>query len=79
MEAVKKEADVSRFSTGLKPRLRADIMQANGELMVLHGGLMTSYDIEPFLPSYGDKATDSAYPHDKSPLPVSPISCSPGT
>jgi hypothetical protein len=31
---------------------------------------MTSYDIEPFLPSYGDDATDSAYPHRKSPLPV---------
>ena len=31
---------------------------------------MASYDIEPFLPSYGDIATDSAYPHSKSPLPV---------
>ena len=38
--------------------------------MALHGGLMASYDIEPFLPSYGDNATDSAYPHSTSPLPV---------
>lgn len=38
--------------------------------MLLHGGEMVSYDIEPFLTSYGKLATDSAYPHDQSPLPV---------
>jgi len=47
-----------------------DEADTNGELMTLHGGLMASYDIEPFLPSYGDDATDSAYPHSTSPLPL---------
>lgn len=43
--------------------------------MLLHGGLMASYDIEPFLPSYGKKATNSSYPHSDSPLPVSSRCC----
>ncbi|KAG8161219.1 hypothetical protein KVR01_009483 [Diaporthe batatas] len=34
-----------------------------------HGALMLSYDIEPFL-EYGEHATESAYPHDESPLPL---------
>ncbi|KAL9056195.1 MAG: hypothetical protein Q9162_003074 [Coniocarpon cinnabarinum] len=29
-----------------------------------------SFDIEPFLPSYGQHATESAYPHSGSPLPL---------
>ena len=41
--------------------------------MALNGGVMTSYDIEPFDPTYGNLSTDSAYPHDQSPLPVGPI------
>ncbi|KAK0112689.1 hypothetical protein ONS95_014428 [Cadophora gregata] len=32
-------------------------------------GLLMQYDIEPFLP-YGQHATDSAYPHADSPLPL---------
>jgi len=38
--------------------------------MTSHSGQTVSYDIEPFM-SYGQYATDSAYPHSKSPLPVS--------
>jgi hypothetical protein len=38
--------------------------------MSLHSGEVVSYDIEPFM-QYGKHATDSAYPHSKSPLPVS--------
>ena len=37
--------------------------------MAAHGGITVSYDMEPFL-HYGDKATESAYPHDNSPLPL---------
>lgn len=37
--------------------------------MSLHGGITVSYDMEPFL-HYGDKATESAYPHANSPLPL---------
>ena len=32
--------------------------------------MFVSYDIEPFLKTYGSNATDSAYPHAKSPLPL---------
>lgn len=38
--------------------------------MSLHSGSTVSYDIEPFM-LYGKHASDSAYPHSKSPLPVS--------
>lgn len=39
--------------------------------MGLHSGTSISYDVEPFLKNYGEKATDSAFPHGDSPLPVS--------
>lgn len=38
--------------------------------MLLHGGTSVSYDVEPFLPTWGQYATDSAYPHADSPLPL---------
>ena len=38
--------------------------------MGLHGGITVSYDIEPFT-KYGEHATESAFPHTESPLPVS--------
>lgn len=41
-----------------------------GTLALLHTGVFISYDIEPFLKSYGAFATDSAYPHSTSPLPL---------
>ena len=41
-----------------------------GQLALTHSGVFISYDIEPFVKSYGQKATDSAYPHAKSPLPL---------
>ena len=41
-----------------------------GTLALLHTGAFVSYDIEPFLTSYGTLATDSAYPHAQSPLPL---------
>jgi len=40
-----------------------------GALSLLHAGLLLSYDIEPFQ-KYGKYATDSAYPHANSPLPL---------
>ncbi|KAB5572573.1 hypothetical protein GE09DRAFT_1025996 [Coniochaeta sp. 2T2.1] len=43
-----------------------DMLRAN---MSSHSGQIVSYDIEPFM-QYGKHATDSAYPHDKSPLPL---------
>ena len=38
--------------------------------MSLHSATSISFDLEPFF-GYGDHATDSAYPHSDSPLPVS--------
>ncbi|KAL9113793.1 MAG: hypothetical protein Q9227_002238 [Pyrenula ochraceoflavens] len=38
--------------------------------MALHSGTSVSYDVEPFLSTYGEKATDSAFPHSDSPLPL---------
>lgn len=40
-----------------------------GELALLHSGILLSYDVEPFL-NYGQYATESAYPHSNSPLPL---------
>lgn len=40
-----------------------------GALSIVHAGLLLSYDIEPFQ-NYGQYATDSAYPHANSPLPL---------
>ncbi|KAK7720388.1 hypothetical protein SLS57_005477 [Botryosphaeria dothidea] len=41
-----------------------------GKIMALHSGTSISYDVEPFLKTYGEKATDSAFPHGDSPLPL---------
>ncbi|KAL9608862.1 MAG: hypothetical protein Q9167_006327 [Letrouitia subvulpina] len=41
-----------------------------GALSAQHSGVFINYDIEPFLRTYGQKTTDSAYPHAKSPLPL---------
>lgn len=40
-----------------------------GSLALLNSGLLLSYDLEPFM-NYGEHATDSAYPHANSPLPL---------
>ncbi|CZS91406.1 hypothetical protein WAI453_011669 [Rhynchosporium graminicola] len=40
-----------------------------GSLALLNGGTSLSYDVEPFL-KYGEHATDSAFPHASSPLPL---------
>jgi len=40
-----------------------------GRLMAPRHGVTINYDIEPFT-EYGKFATESAYPHDYSPLPV---------
>ncbi|PQE07599.1 hypothetical protein CJF30_00007344 [Rutstroemia sp. NJR-2017a BBW] len=40
-----------------------------GSLAILRGGTFLSYDIEPF-GNYGQYATDSAFPHGNSPLPL---------
>ncbi|TVY64336.1 hypothetical protein LSUE1_G008087 [Lachnellula suecica] len=41
-----------------------------GALSGLDSGILASYDVEPFLTSYGQYATDSAFPHADSPLPL---------
>ena len=46
------------------------LAQAFGNIMALHSATSINYDIEPFNP-YGTFATESAYPHDHSPLPAS--------
>ncbi|KAF9639259.1 FAD linked oxidase [Lasiodiplodia theobromae] len=38
--------------------------------MIKHSGVSVSYDIEPFLKTWGEHATESAYPHTNSPLPL---------
>lgn len=40
-----------------------------GTLALLNSGTLLSYDVEPFL-KYGKYATDSAFPHSSSPLPL---------
>ncbi|TVY78430.1 Bifunctional solanapyrone synthase [Lachnellula suecica] len=40
-----------------------------GALAIVHEGLLLSYDVEPF-GDYGQYATDSAYPHNLSQLPL---------
>ncbi|KAH7311067.1 hypothetical protein BKA65DRAFT_163435 [Rhexocercosporidium sp. MPI-PUGE-AT-0058] len=40
-----------------------------GNLALLNSGNLISYDVEPFL-KYGQYATDSAFPHSSSPLPL---------
>ncbi|CAD6448469.1 90d15712-ad23-465f-ab5d-77012b1c94e3 [Sclerotinia trifoliorum] len=40
-----------------------------GAIAILHGGTFLNYEIEPFL-DYGKYATDSAFPHEKSPIPL---------
>ncbi|KAK1773508.1 hypothetical protein QBC45DRAFT_79127 [Copromyces sp. CBS 386.78] len=42
---------------------------AISKIMGLHGGITVSYDIEPFT-KYGEHATESAFPHTESPLPL---------
>ncbi|KAM7194430.1 hypothetical protein V8F20_007956 [Naviculisporaceae sp. PSN 640] len=44
-------------------------VEALGKDMLTHGGLVASFDIEPFT-NYGEYATDSAFPHHASPLPL---------
>lgn len=47
-------------------------IQAIGKEMALHTGTVASFDIEPFT-KFGEHATDSAFPHSESPVPVSLI------
>jgi hypothetical protein len=62
------------FSTSqITPKFVAAInedIKALSKVMVLHSGSTVSYDIEPF-GDYGKHATESAYPHADSPMPVS--------
>lgn len=64
------------FATMSTTTLTTTFMQAvynessfYGALSLLHSGGILSYDVEPFL-KYGKYATDSAYPHADSPLPL---------
>ncbi|KAK6600126.1 putative FAD dependent oxidoreductase [Botrytis cinerea] len=64
------------FHTMMTTSLTVGFMQAvynessfYGALAILHGGTFLSYDVEPFT-DYGRYATDSAFPHANSPLPL---------
>ncbi|KAF5872628.1 putative fad binding domain-containing protein [Botrytis fragariae] len=64
------------FHTMMTTSLTVGFMQAvynessfYGALAILHSGTFISYDIEPFT-DYGRYATDSAFPHASSPLPL---------
>lgn len=64
------------FQTLSTTSLTAGFMQAvhneslyYSSLALLHSATLLSYDVEPFL-NYGQYATDSAFPHEKSPLPL---------
>lgn len=45
-------------------------------MATVHGGILVSYDVEPF-GDYGQHATDSAFPHGDSSLPVRSCSVQP--
>lgn len=75
LDAVKQEADV-RYApvvTGQVERTWVPnrLWQEIGKIASLHSGTTVSFDVEPFTP-YGQYATDSAFPHADSPLPVRP-------
>ena len=44
-------------------------IQDIGKVSALHSGTTVSYDVEPFT-AYGQHATEGAFPHADSPLPV---------
>lgn len=48
---------------------QADLLRYSA-LAANHSGVFINYAFEPFLTSHGQKATDAAYPHAKSPLPL---------
>ena len=41
-----------------------------GTIAKKHLSVLVSYDIEPFSDTYGEHATDSAFPHANSPKPL---------
>jgi len=60
------------MTTSLTPAFMTAVYNEStfyGELAILHGGTILSYDLEPFQ-DYGKHATDSAFPHADSPLPL---------
>lgn len=64
------------FHTMMTTSLTVNFMEAvynessfYGALAILRGGTFLSYEIEPFM-KYGKYATDSAFPHADSPLPL---------
>lgn len=61
---------MSKRHEGSKMLIAAtSVVQAIGQVSALHTGTTVSYDIEPFT-RYGQHATDSAFPHGDSLLPV---------
>lgn len=59
-------------TSGLTPNFMTAVANEStyyGELALLHSATLLSYDIEPFL-KYGQHATESAFPHYNSPLPL---------
>ncbi|KAB8297807.1 hypothetical protein EYC80_001605 [Monilinia laxa] len=60
------------MTTGLTPGFMTAVFNESifyGTLAALHSGTFLSYDIESFA-KYGKYATDSAFPHTNSPLPL---------
>lgn len=73
LDAVKTQIEVTRSCASLRSSERVlTSLQGLAEKQLLHSGSLVTVDVDPFL-QYGQYATDSAYPHADSPLPV----CSP--
>lgn len=72
LEAGNRGAFNTLSTTGTTPGFLAAVYnetQYYGSLALLNSGLLISYDVEPFM-NYGQHATDSAFPHANSPLPL---------
>lgn len=60
---------VSAMTPAILDAIKTEV-ESLAEMQLLHGGSLVTFDVDPFL-QYGQYATDSAYPHSDSPLPIS--------
>ncbi|ROW05742.1 hypothetical protein VMCG_05184 [Cytospora schulzeri] len=60
---------VSAMTAPLLDAIKTEV-ESLAAKQLLHGGSLVTFDVDPFL-QYGQYATDSAYPHSDSPLPIS--------
>lgn len=70
LAAVRNETDVGFCPSIFSLETNNVLLQTLRKTMIKHSGVSVSYDIEPFLKTWGEHATESAYPHTNSPLPV---------